>query len=211
MFSSIVCFLILFLHGEPLASAAVLPVCFVPRHCVQAMGKRGGPRPKLLKAQDDGWLHETAERLEKRRAMLEQDHQGEHHAEEAWQRVARDQLRDLCEGKPASASGKRESPLSGAETAELIYRSTSEGLTLSAYTPWQHTGMIEGRPVQVQISFICVSTSEHGFFYKRCIVIFVFAQQSLHPRASRLDDAKHIMHTITSQSCWLSIQSFQRC
>ena len=30
MFSSILCFLILFLHGEPLASAAVLPVCFVP-------------------------------------------------------------------------------------------------------------------------------------------------------------------------------------
>ena len=165
MFSSILCFLILFLHGEPLASAAVLPVCFVPRHCVQAMGRKGGARPKLLQAQDDGWLHETAQRLEKRRAMLEQDHEGEHHAEEAWQRVARDQLRDLCEGKPASASEKRESPLSGAETAELIYRSTSEGLTLSAYNPWQHTGMIEGRPVQVQIDSIfflilnhCVST-----------------------------------------------------
>ena len=145
-------------------------------------------REKLTKAQDDSWTKEVAMRLERGRRLLEEGHTGQNVSEEAWQRVASESQWALREGKQPGTD-MRVSPLSGVETAEMVYRSTGEGLQLSKWNPWQNSGMVEGRPVQVQIHESHNRHSAVSFLY----MVFVFltiahglqiALESLSPRES---------------------------
>jgi hypothetical protein len=69
------------------------------------------------------------------------------HPELAWMRAGTQDLEDFRRGSP-QAGGKPPLVRSGEETAELMYRSSKEGLVAIGYTPWRYTTYVCGRPVQ---------------------------------------------------------------
>ena len=101
-------------------------------------------------AQDDSWVKETKDRLDKvaRRLDESQDKSGPGEAE--WMRAGTMGLEAWRLGEPI-ATNEPTIVRSGEETAELLYRSSNEGLVSTGWNPWRHTWMVTGRPVQVRV------------------------------------------------------------
>ena len=69
--------------------------------------------------------------------------------EEEWMKAGTQDMHSYRTGKPLSAATVAEEVRPDSETAELLYRSTNEGLISTGYNPWRHTCYVAGRPVQV--------------------------------------------------------------
>ena len=78
-------------------------------------------------AQGDWWLKETKDRLDKVAAEMDQGEDKSAPPELAWMRAGTQDLEAFRRGSP-QAGGKPPLVRSGEETAELMYRSSNEGL-----------------------------------------------------------------------------------
>ena len=131
----------IFWAGAPTSIESLSPLCFVPN------GSTIMPKKEMKAAQDNSWVKETHARVHRMQQQIDQGHDGSNISNESWERVATQPLSDLRSGSAHTES--RSAPLSGQETAELVYRMSGEAITKSIFNPWSHTSMICGRPVQV--------------------------------------------------------------
>ena len=99
-------------------------------------------------AQDDGWLKETKDRLDRVAGRLDDGDDKSGPGEMEWMRAGTMDLEEWRLGEPI-ATKSTTNVRSGEETAELIYRSSNEGLVAIGYNPWRHTTHVAGRPAQV--------------------------------------------------------------
>ena len=109
----------------------------------------------MSQAQGSEWVKETRRRLDTVASQLDSSSNLQHPTEAAWTRVATQARTSLHRGE--SARDYVETARAGAETAELLYRSSDEGLTSTGFNPWRHTTFVCGRPVQVPFACICVA------------------------------------------------------
>ena len=101
-------------------------------------------------AQDDGWLKETKDRLDRVAGRLDDGDDKSGPGEMEWMRAGTMDLEEWRLGEPI-ATKSTTNVRSGEEIAELIYRSSNEGLVAIGYNPWRHTTYVTGRPVQVHV------------------------------------------------------------
>ena len=101
-------------------------------------------------AQDDHWVRETKDRLDKVAERLDGGEDKSGPAEQEWMRAGTMDLEKWRLGEPI-ATESITTVRGGEETAELIYRSSNEGLLATGYNPWRHTTYVTGRPVQVHV------------------------------------------------------------
>ena len=101
-------------------------------------------------AQDDHWLKETKDRLDQVAERLDNDEDKSGPSEQEWMRAGTMDLEKWRYGEPI-ATESTTTIRSAEETAELIYRSSNEGLMATGYNPWRHTTYVTGRPVQVHV------------------------------------------------------------
>ena len=101
-------------------------------------------------AQDDRWVKETKDRLDKVAGRLDDGEDKSDPGEMEWMRAGTMDLEEWRLGEPI-ATKSTTNVRSGEEIAELIYRSSNEGLVAIGYNPWRHTTCVTGRPVQVRV------------------------------------------------------------
>ena len=102
-------------------------------------------------AQDAGWVKETKDRLDKVAQRVDEDKSTP--LEQEWMRAGTMDLEKWRQGERIATRSSNVTVRSGEETAELIYRSSNEGLVATGYNPWRHTTYVAGRPVQVHVEF----------------------------------------------------------
>ena len=111
----------IFWEGAPTSIESLSPLCFVPC-CCTSMSHRD-----MSKAQDKSWVKESAARLRHMQQQVDHGHDGSTISNEAWERVATQPLSVMCIG--ADHTESRGAPLSGQETAELVYNMSGEAFT----------------------------------------------------------------------------------
>ena len=131
------------------------------------------------RAQGSDWVKETKDRLDETSSQVDWRSDLQKPTEWAWTRAGTQHMALFRQGKPQSTYIEKER--SGAETAELVYRSSNEGLTATGFNPWRHTTFVGGRPVQVPFALYvlhsclvsCVVFSWNCFFFNlrrlRCL------------------------------------------
>ena len=106
----------------------------------------------MARAQDDSWVLETKNRLDRMAAQVDWTDDKRAPSEAAWTRAGTQDAAAYRRSEFQATYLDKER--TGAQTSELVYRSSNEGLTATGFNPWRHTTFVLGRPVQVPLAYL---------------------------------------------------------